>query len=134
MNDEEGPEVALRKLTQQFGVLSYVIMNKTGIPVKFHGMEGAEATHYAGLASELAISTRELLECQYLSQAQKQRFEDDPELHTIRLRTHKHEIIISPEANFTLIVVHDPNYVEPEEVAVGLDENSDNDGSDNDSV
>lgn len=33
-----------------------------GIPVKYHGMESAEAIHYAGLISELAIASKEFLE------------------------------------------------------------------------
>jgi len=107
--DEEGPEAILRKLSQTFGVLSYVILNRTGIPVKYQGIEAAEAIHYAGLISELTRATREFID-KKLFQPQTQ---DNQELVTIRLRTKKHEIVITPEENFTLIVVHNPNYTEP---------------------
>lgn len=30
--EEDGPDVALRKLTQQFGVLGYVVLNASGKP------------------------------------------------------------------------------------------------------
>ena len=30
IEDDEGPESSLRKLTQTFGVLGYVILNKSG--------------------------------------------------------------------------------------------------------
>lgn len=40
----------------------YVYICMLGIPVKYHGMESAEAIHYAGLISELSISAKEFLE------------------------------------------------------------------------
>jgi len=107
LEDEEGPESSLRKLTQTFGVLGYVILNKSGIPVKFHGMENAEAVHYAGLISELVRHAREFLDKKLF------RSDDSSELENIRLRSKKHEIVIAPEENYTLVVIHNPNYTEP---------------------
>jgi len=107
LEDDEGPESSLRKLVQTFGVLGYIILNKSGIPVKSHGVEPAEAIHYAGLISELSISAKEFLEKKLFKS------DDSAELLTLRLRSRKHEIVISPEENFTLIVIHNPNYVEP---------------------
>jgi hypothetical protein len=46
--EDGGPEVALRRLTQTFGVTGYVILNKNGIPVQFHGMEEPKAIQFAG--------------------------------------------------------------------------------------
>jgi len=107
MEDEEGPESSLRKLTQTFGVMGYVILNKSGIPVKFSGMEQAEAIHYAGLLSELVRATREFLDKKLF------RSDDSSELENVRLRSKKHEIVIAPEENYTLVVIQNPNYTEP---------------------
>jgi|Hof3ISUMetaT_17_FD_contig_31_404791_length_504_multi_2_in_0_out_0_1 dynein light chain roadblock-type len=107
LEDEEGPETSLRKLTQTFGVQGYVVLNKSGIPVKFHGMESAEAVHYAGLLSELVRHAREFLDRKLF------RSDDSTELENLRLRTRKHEIIIAPEEHYTLVVIQNPNYTEP---------------------
>lgn len=48
MAEEVGVEVALRRLTQSFGVVSYVVLNKNGIPVQFYGMEESRAVQMAG--------------------------------------------------------------------------------------
>lgn len=140
LEDEEGPDNSLRKLTQNYGVIGYVVLNRSGIPVKSHGMDTAEATQYAGLISELTISTKEFLDkrlfpvqssSSHSAQSQSHNHynsnlnggndsfsstnnnnSSDPlsELHSIRLRSKKHEIVITPEDNYTLIVIHNPNY------------------------
>ena len=110
MDDEgEGPDVILRRLVHNnFGVLGYVILNKTGIPVEFYGISQAEATHYAALISGMVDSTRD-----FLDTSEKERVPMiEPDLRTLRLRTKKHEIIVTPDDDFTFIVIHDPNYVE----------------------
>lgn len=75
--------------------------------MKYHGMELAEAVHYAGLMSELVRSSREFLDKKLF------RSDDSTELENIRLRSKKHEIVIAPEENYTLVVIHNPNYTEP---------------------
>lgn len=107
LEDDEGPETSLRKLQQTFGVLGYVILNKSGIPVKYHGMESADAVQYAGLLSELVRACREFLERKLF------RSDDSTELENVRLRSRKHEIVIAPEENYTIVVIHNPNYTEP---------------------
>jgi dynein light chain roadblock-type len=107
--EEEGPDMALRKLNGNFGVLGYVILNKTGIPIQYFGMDQATATQYAALISEMVESTRG-----FLDTAERERDPlIEPELCVLRLRTRKHEIIVTPDGEFTLIAVQDPNYVEP---------------------
>jgi hypothetical protein len=61
-----------------------------GIPIKYHGMEVADSIHYAGLVSELQLSTQEFLNKKLF------RSDDSTELVTIRLRSKKHEIIVAP--------------------------------------
>jgi hypothetical protein len=47
--EDEGVEAVLRRLvTHSFGVLSYVVLNREGIPVQFHGMEQVRVSVVAG--------------------------------------------------------------------------------------
>ena len=78
-----------------------------GIPVKYQGMEAADAVQYASLLSELVRACREFLERKLF------RSDDSPDLENVRLRSRKHEIIIAPEDNYTIVVIHNPNYTEP---------------------
>jgi len=105
--EDEGYDGALKRLKEHTGVLLYVILNKSGIPVKF-SVEQTRATQYAGLISELVVQTRDFLQAQS-KHGVSGPFHDSSELVTIRLRSKKHEIIISPDESYTLIVVHDPN-------------------------
>jgi len=120
---DQGVEDALRGLTMSFGVLSYVILNKSGLPVQYHGMDDKSAIQAASLFSEMARSTQNFLDKKYLEPMS----EETPELLCLRLRTHKHEFIVCPGENFTVIVVQDPNYVEPVFVA-GDDEDEGDEG------
>lgn len=118
--EDAGPELALRKLTQTFGVTGYVILNKNGIPVQFYGMEEPRAIQFAGLFSELALAASSFLRRRYTDMTS----EEDQELVALRLRTHECEYIVCPEKDYCLIVVHNPNWVEPpptEVVATGGD-------------
>ena len=48
LEDDEGPETSLRKLTQTFGVLGYVVLNKSGEKRRNSGGGEAEAAAAAG--------------------------------------------------------------------------------------
>ena len=58
VDDDEGPDASLRKLTSSFGVTAYAILNRSGIPIKAHNMDNADALHYAALLSELTLATQ----------------------------------------------------------------------------
>jgi len=126
---EDGPDAALRKLSQQPGVLGYVVLSKkgkpiilfltdcvpswstakseinilssSGIPVKFHNMDNAKALHYAALLERLTATTREFLDKRLF-----QPDDDAADLKSLRLHTLNHEIVICPEENYTLVVLH----------------------------
>ena len=125
--ENQGVEDALRGLTMSFGVTSYVILNKTGLPVQYHGMSDKKAIQAAALFSEMALSSQNFLDKKYLEPMS----EEAPELLCLRIRTVKHEFVVCPGENFTLIVVHDPNYIEPPFVAAveGDGEEDEGDGT-----
>jgi hypothetical protein len=50
--------MALRKLTGLFGVRSYVILNRNGIPVQQHGVTDQRAIQIASNFSELALAVQ----------------------------------------------------------------------------
>jgi len=111
--EDAGPELALRKLTQTFGVTGYVILNKNGIPIQSHGMTEERAVHFAGIFSELVLAAQMFLSSQKKN-IDPSLSDSENELSCLRLRSYKSEYVICPEEHYTLIVVHNPNYVQPE--------------------
>lgn len=111
---DAGLELAMRKLTQTPGVSQFVILNNTGIPVHKYGMEDPKSIEFAGLFSELRMCGEQFLVTQSARFLDPQS-EEAPELVTLRLRTKKSEYVVCPGESYTLIVVHSPNYEEPEE-------------------
>ena len=109
---DAGPELALRKLTQTFGVTGYVILNRNGIPVQHHGMEEYRAVMMAAIFSELILAAQNFIE-KNRKHIDSQMTDAESELTCLRLRTFKNEIIVCPEDGYTLIVQHNPNYVQP---------------------
>lgn len=118
-DDGNNWEIALKKLGFNYGVLSYLVLSKSGIPVYWYKMDSAEQTRYAGLIGGekggLASLAQDFLKVK-LSCPESQRIimTGDEEALTIRLRTFKNEIIISPYKDlfgeeFTLVVVQNPN-------------------------
>lgn len=118
LDEEEGPENSLRKLAGTFGVQNYVILNKSGIPIKYHGVDQTEALHQAALLSELTLTTQNFLassSTMITPPAASERLAAshsgtlDTELVTLRLKSKKCEIIVTVDENYTLIVTHEPN-------------------------
>ena len=149
LEEEEGPENSLRKLMSTQGVQGYVILNKSGIPIKYHGMEATEALHHSALLSELTLATQLFLSASAqtiaaaasastaltitsasvasstaLSSFSSPTASSAPfpsalasapsslastfstELVSIRLKSRKLELIVTPEDSYTLIVLH----------------------------
>ena len=122
--DDNGPEAVLRRLLHNNkGVLGYVILNKSGIPVEFFGVSQAEATHYAALITSLIDNTRD-----FLDTCERERVPMiEPDLRTLRLRTNKHEIIVTPDDDFIVIAIQNPNYVEEKVTKIEEDDEDDSD-------
>lgn len=80
------------------GVVGTMIMNANGLPIRTT-FRDAEAVHYAGLISELLRKSKSTVEPLLGGQ-----------VDVIRIRSHKHEIIITPsdtKSDLILIVVQD---------------------------
>jgi len=115
---ETDPDQVLQQLSKLSGVKDYVVLNRIGIPIKY-SMEMTEqrAIRISGLVSELVIAAREFLYKRYPGPAGTHSTGLEPaDVVVMRLRTKKNEIIIAPDENYTLVVLHNPNYVEPVEI------------------
>eukprot|EP00766_Chilomastix_caulleryi_P003741 gnl/Chilomastix_caulleri/486.p1 GENE.gnl/Chilomastix_caulleri/486~~gnl/Chilomastix_caulleri/486.p1 ORF type:complete len:115 (+),score=23.54 gnl/Chilomastix_caulleri/486:50-346(+) len=91
-------EETLKKLSAQKGIEGVVIINQDGIPIRSTIQDNEKTIQYAGVFSHLAMKARALVK------------ELDPseELTMIRIRHQKHEIIVTPERFFLLVVVQNP--------------------------
>ncbi|XP_029835966.1 dynein light chain roadblock-type 1 isoform X3 [Ixodes scapularis] len=90
-------EEIFKKLQCQKGVLGVVVANNEGVPIKTT-LDSATTSQYASLITQLCDQARTTLR------------DLDPgnDLTFLRMRTKKHEIMISPDKNYILIVLHNP--------------------------
>ena len=91
-------EETLKRINSHKGVIGIVIVNSEGIAIR-STLEQAESTRYSALITQLATKARSAVR------------ELDPQndLTFLRIRSKKHEILVAPEREFTLIVVQNPN-------------------------
>ncbi|CAG9465445.1 unnamed protein product [Pedinophyceae sp. YPF-701] len=128
MVDQNVVDEAVKKLNSHKGVVGTIICNGEGIPIR-SSMGQEDTVQYTGLMTTLVLKARRLIRT--LPVARRPAEEDDlgiehdhdhhaaqeeQELEVIRLRSEKHEVIITPEFNskkmdFILIVVQDPSVV-----------------------
>ena len=94
-------EKVLSNLQEQQGVIGYVVMTGSGLPVKTT-FGNNETLQYCGLVSD------------YVSKAQAAvggRLLTKP-LDVLRIRSKKNELIITPEKDFILLVIQDVSVAE----------------------
>ena len=89
-------EGILKGLQGQPGVIGTMVLKTNGLPYKTSFKE-AETIHYAGLVTEFTKKCKASLEG-LLS--------NEP-ISTIRIRSHKNEIIIAPDNDLILVVVQE---------------------------
>lgn len=90
----------MKRLQNQPGVIGSILMKTNGLTIRATTFSDSEVVHYAGLIGEFVMRTKSSLE-QHV-------FGGDP-IDEIRLRTHKNEIIITPDKDYILAVVQDAN-------------------------
>ncbi|XP_055379575.1 dynein light chain roadblock-type 2-like [Condylostylus longicornis] len=89
-------EDILRLIQGSKGVLGSLIVNNEGIPIKTN-LNNALSVQYAGLMQNLVEKTRLIVK------------ELDPsnELSSFRIRTAKHEIIVTPDRDYIFITIQE---------------------------
>ena len=80
------------------GVEGVIIMNSEGIPVR-STMPNTQTVLYISLIHGLALKAKSVIKD----------MDHQNELTFIRLRSHKGEVLIAPDKEFTMIVVQNPN-------------------------
>lgn len=91
-------EETIKRIHGHPGVMGLLVMNEDGIPIK-STLDNATTVHYCNLIANLTHKARGVVR------------DIDPtnDLCFVRVRTKKHEIMIAPDKEFTLVVVQNPS-------------------------
>lgn len=91
----------MKGLQAQPGVKAYLIINSDGIPIKQQGMDYNRALHLSAVITDLTAKSQ-----QYFRELME-RGEND--IENIRLMTSKHEVIVAPGKDYSMIVLQEPH-------------------------
>ena len=91
-------EETLNRIKTHKGVSGIVIVNLEGVPIR-STMDSRSTLQYAALITQLTSKARSVV----------RDLDPQNELTFLRIRSKKHEIMISPDKEFILIVVQDPS-------------------------
>ncbi|WAR59645.1 hypothetical protein PtB15_11B285 [Puccinia triticina] len=98
-------ESTIQRLSEHRNVRGVIILNRDGVVIRssgpvFQGNDGAVVLRrYASEAYKIVDAVGSSVD----------RMELDDQLRFLRIRTQQHELLISPEPKFTLVVIQDPN-------------------------
>ena len=105
MGDISLVEESFKRISSHKGILGILVINADGIPIRTT-LESNLTVQYAALASRLTAKARSAVK--HLNKG-----DPEDELQTLRIRSKKHEIIISPAFDkgheYQLIVVQHPS-------------------------
>ena len=90
-------DATLERIKQHKGVVGYIIINSEGHYVKTT-LDNSTTTQYQNLFTQLTMKSRSVV----------RDLDPTDNLRFLRLKSAKHEIMIAPESEFTLIVIQDP--------------------------
>ena len=91
-------EETIKRLSSHRGVKGILIMNNDGCPIRSNGLSQDETDNYSALVSSLAIKASGVVRS----------LDETDELAFLRIRSKKHEIMIAPDKDYTLVVIQDP--------------------------
>ncbi|KAG0152282.1 hypothetical protein CROQUDRAFT_667189 [Cronartium quercuum f. sp. fusiforme G11] len=97
-------EATIQRLSQHKNVRAVIILNKDGVVIRSAGpiLQGSDGLvvlrRYASEARKMVEATSKSIEG----------MEVDDQLRLLRIRTRLHELLITPDPNFILVVVQDP--------------------------
>lgn len=87
----------IKRIQSSKGVQGLIIIDSDGIPIRT-SLDNETTLHYAALISQLIIHAKRVV----------RELDSSQELEQLRLRSHKHEIIVAPESKYIMIVVQVP--------------------------
>jgi len=88
----------IKRVQASKGVQGLIIIDSEGIPIRT-SMDNETTLHYAALISQLTIHAKRVV----------RELDPSQELEQLRLRSHKHEIIVAPESKYIMIVIQVPD-------------------------
>ena len=91
-------EETLKRINSHKGVLGIVIVNHEGVPIR-STLDAKQSNDYAANITSLASKARSAVRT----------LDPQNDLTFLRIRSKKHEILVAPEKEFTLVVVQNPN-------------------------
>eukprot|EP00478_Filoreta_tenera_P004710 GABV01005152.1.p1 GENE.GABV01005152.1~~GABV01005152.1.p1 ORF type:complete len:110 (+),score=26.68 GABV01005152.1:26-355(+) len=93
-------EETLERIKAHRGVEGVIIVNKDGIPIRpSKGLDEEATRKYAANLSQLAAKARSVV----------RDLDPQNDLTFLRIRCTKHELLVSPDKDFTLIVIQNPS-------------------------
>ncbi|KAI8746670.1 dynein light chain roadblock-type 2 [Biomphalaria glabrata] len=84
----------VRRIQSHKGVMGVIIVNADGIPLK-STLDNTTSVHYASLIHSLAKKARSVIK----------EIDSTNDLKFLRVRSKKHEILVAPEHNYSMIVI-----------------------------
>ena len=91
-------EETIRRIRSHRGVKGVLIVDTAGVPI-YSSLSAAETTDVAAHVSQLASKARGVVRC----------LDPENDLTFLRIRSKKHEIMVSPDKDYSLIVIQNPN-------------------------
>lgn len=105
MGDITVVDETIKRITSHKGVLGVIIINADGIPIRTT-LENNITVQYAALVSHFTSKARSAIK-------KLDKGEPEDELQFLRIRSKKHEIMISPDFNkeheYQLVVIQNPS-------------------------
>ncbi|KAG2433852.1 hypothetical protein HXX76_008207 [Chlamydomonas incerta] len=92
-------ESTLTRIQGHKGVIGVIIVNNQGVPLRSTFEHDAMTKQYADLVPGLADLARNLV----------RDLDPQNDLEFLRIRSHKHEIMVAAKDDFVLLVIQDPN-------------------------
>lgn len=92
-------EETMKRINSHKGVLGIIIVNNDGIPIRTTFPDPAVTVQYAALVTHMASKARTVVRT----------LDPQNDLHFLRIRSKKHEIMIAPDTEFSLIVLQNPS-------------------------
>lgn len=87
----------MKRINSHKGVLGILIVNNDGIPIKTT-LSPTETVQHAALVTHFAKKTKAVIN----------QLDPDNKLTFVRVRSKKHEILIAPDVDYTLVVLQNP--------------------------
>jgi dynein light chain roadblock-type len=91
-------EETVKRLSAMKGVKGLFVINQDGIPIRYT-FEPEHVTHYAALVHQLVNQARAIV----------RELDSTDDLVTLRVRSKNHELIIAPEKEYCMCVIHMPD-------------------------